>query len=55
MPMRHTTTMMTAEEENGTLRLVYCPTADILPDTLTKALPLPKVKHFADCPGLRVV
>ena len=41
--------------ENRTLRLVYCPTADMLADTLTKALPLPKVKHFAECLGLRAV
>ena len=41
--------------ENGTLRLVYCPTADMLADTLTKALPSPKVKHFAECLGLRAV
>jgi len=33
--------------ENGSLRLIYCPTEDMLADTLTKALPSPKVKHFA--------
>ena len=41
--------------ENGTLRLVYCPTADMVADALTKALPSPKVKHFAECLGLRAV
>ena len=41
--------------ENRTLHLVYCPTADMLADMLTKALPSPKVKHFAECLGLRVV
>jgi hypothetical protein len=39
--------------ENGKLRLVYCPTADMVADTLTKALPSPKVKHFAVELGLR--
>jgi hypothetical protein len=33
--------------EHDKLRLIYCPTADMVADTLTKALPLPKVKHFA--------
>jgi hypothetical protein len=41
--------------ENGAIRLVYCPTADMLADALTKALPSPKVKHFAECLGLRMV
>ena len=41
--------------ENGALRLVYCPTADMVADVLTKALPSPKVKHFAECLGLRAV
>jgi len=39
--------------ENGQLRLIYCPTADMVADTLTKALPSPKVKHFAAELGLR--
>jgi hypothetical protein len=38
--------------ENGSLRLVYCPTNDMVADTLTKALPSPKVKHFAKELGL---
>jgi Reverse transcriptase (RNA-dependent DNA polymerase)/gag-polypeptide of LTR copia-type/Integrase core domain/GAG-pre-integrase domain/Zinc knuckle len=38
--------------ENGQLRLIYCPTADMVADTLTKALPSPKVKHFAAELGL---
>ena len=33
--------------ENGSIHLIYCPTEDMLADTLTKALPSPKVKHFA--------
>jgi hypothetical protein len=32
--------------ENGTLRLIYCPTSEMIADSLTKALPSPKVKHF---------
>jgi hypothetical protein len=39
--------------EEGALRLVYCPTDDMVADALTKALPSPKVKHFAACLGLR--
>jgi len=38
--------------ENGTLRLIYCPTDNMVADTLTKALPSPKVKHFAAELGL---
>jgi hypothetical protein len=41
--------------EKGSLRLVYCPTADMVADALTKALPSAKVKHFASCLGLRCV
>jgi hypothetical protein len=39
------------EEEK--LRLIFCPTVDMIADTLTKALPSPKVKHFASQLGLR--
>lgn len=39
--------------EEGKLRLIFCPTADMIADTLTKALPSPKVKHFASQLGLR--
>jgi hypothetical protein len=39
--------------EQGTLRLVYCPTDDMVADALTKALPSVKVKHFAAGLGLR--
>ncbi|CAA7261229.1 unnamed protein product [Cyclocybe aegerita] len=38
--------------KNGSIRLVYCPTNEMVADTLTKALPLPKVKHFATELGL---
>jgi hypothetical protein len=37
----------------GTLRLIYCPTDDMVADTLTKALPSAKTKHFANELGLR--
>ena len=40
--------------ENGSVRLIYCPTGDMLADTLTKALPSAKVKHFAIQLGLRM-
>jgi hypothetical protein len=33
--------------EQGSIRLIYCPTDNMIVDTLTKALPLAKVKHFA--------
>ena len=38
--------------ENGSLCLIYCPTDDMVADTLTKVLPSPKVKHFAKELGL---
>jgi len=38
--------------EKGSLQLVYCPTADMVTDVLTKVLPSAKVKHFAVCLGL---
>ena len=41
--------------DNGSIRLIYCPTEDMLADTLTKALPSPKVKHFAVELGLALV
>ena len=41
--------------EKGSLRLVHCPTADMIADALTKALPSTKVKHFVSCLGLRCV
>ena len=34
------------------IHLIFCPTDDMVADTLTKALPLPKVKHFASELGL---
>ena len=39
--------------ERGSMRLIYCPTDDMVADTLTKALPSAKVKHFATGLGLR--
>jgi hypothetical protein len=38
--------------ENGSIRLIYCPTDDMVADTLTKALLSAKVKHFASQLGL---
>jgi len=39
--------------EKGSIRLIYCPTDDMVADVLTKALPSAKVKHFAASLGLR--
>ncbi|GLB45375.1 putative glycoprotein-N-acetylgalactosamine 3-beta-galactosyltransferase activity [Lyophyllum shimeji] len=33
--------------EAGSIELIYCPTNDMTADTLTKALPSTKAKHFA--------
>jgi hypothetical protein len=41
--------------EKGSISLVYCPTDSMTADTLTKALPSLKVKHFASALGLRSV
>ena len=38
--------------DSGSFLLVYCPTADMTVDTLTKALPSVKAKHFAAALGL---
>ena len=38
--------------EEGKVRLVYCPTEEMVADILTKALPSTKVKHFARELGL---
>jgi hypothetical protein len=38
--------------KNGSIKLVYCPTEDMVADALTKALPSPKAKHFASALGL---
>jgi hypothetical protein len=38
--------------EQGSIWLIYCPTDDMIADTLTKALPSAKVKHFASKLGL---
>ena len=38
--------------ENGSIQLIYCPTEDMITDTLTKALPSTKVKHFTSEFGL---
>jgi hypothetical protein len=39
---------------DGKLKLIYCPTDDMVADTLTKALPSAKTKHFAIELGLRM-
>jgi hypothetical protein len=39
----------------GTIKLVYCSTDDMTADTLTKALPTVKAKHFAKALGLSTV
>ena len=39
--------------DDGKIRLVFCPTNDMVADTLIKALPSLKVKHFAAELGLR--
>jgi hypothetical protein len=41
--------------EEGRLRLIYCPTDDMVADALTKALPSAKVKHFARELGLATI
>jgi len=41
--------------EAGSIKLIYCPTDEQTADTLTKALPSTKAKHFADSMGLRAV
>ena len=38
--------------EGGSIHLVYCLTNDMTADTLIKALPLTKAKHFASQLGL---
>ena len=40
--------------EEGHIHLIYCPTDDMAADTLTKALPSIKAKHFASALGLSV-
>jgi hypothetical protein len=40
--------------KNGSIRLVFCPTDDMIANTLTKPLPNVKAKHFATELGLRV-
>ena len=39
----------------GSIKLIYCPTDEQTADTLTKALPSTKAKHFAMAMGLRQV
>jgi hypothetical protein len=41
--------------QKGMVRLMYCPTQDMVADVFTKGLPSPKVKHFAACLGLRQI
>jgi hypothetical protein len=38
--------------KQGAIKVIYCPTDDMVTDMLTKALPSAKVKHFAT--GLRL-
>jgi hypothetical protein len=38
--------------EQGSIRLIYSPTDEMIADSLTKALPSVKVKHFATEFGL---
>ncbi|KIK15212.1 hypothetical protein PISMIDRAFT_16670 [Pisolithus microcarpus 441] len=38
--------------ENGSFHLIYCPTEEMVADTLTKALPSIKAKHFVQSLGL---
>ena len=40
---------------DGSVRLLYCPTDSMVADTLTKALPSSKAKHFASELGLRAI
>ena len=39
--------------ENGSISFLYCPSMDMITDTLTKALPSIKAKHFVLKLGLR--
>jgi hypothetical protein len=41
--------------EQGMVHLMYCPTDDMIADTLTKALPSAKAKHFTVELGLTTV
>ena len=38
--------------QEGKIKLIYCPTDDMMANILTKALPNTKVKHFANALGL---
>ena len=38
--------------QEGSVKLIYCPTDEMTADILTKALPNTKVKHFANALGL---
>jgi len=40
---------------DGKISLIYCPTNNMVADTLTKALPSAKAKHFAAAFGLRTL
>ena len=41
--------------DKGSFRIIYCPTDSMVADTLTKALPSIKAKHFASSLGLRTI
>ena len=40
--------------KNGSISFLYCPSTDMIVDTLTKALPSIKAKHFAHKLGLHL-
>ena len=41
--------------DKGSFHIIYCPTDSMVADTLTKALPSIKAKHFASSLGLRTI
>ncbi|KIK33531.1 hypothetical protein CY34DRAFT_99424, partial [Suillus luteus UH-Slu-Lm8-n1] len=41
--------------KDGSIELLYCPMENMVANTLTKALPSVKAKHFAHELGVRIV